>query len=143
MINKNELPPYIHFNEKVILFDGVCKLCNSWSRFIIKYDSKHIFKLALVQSKEGKSILKHFGLPTDYYDTILYIDGNEAYLKSTAFLKIVRLLPFPIKLLSFFGIAPKPLRDWIYDRIALNRYRLFGEFEQCILPSADHEKRFL
>ena len=143
MINRENLPPHISDKDRVILFDGVCKLCNAWSRFIIKYDLQHVFKLASVQSDEGQAILRHFGLPTDYYETMLYIEGAKAYEKSTAFLKVVRLLPFPIKLISICSLVPKFIRDWVYDRIALNRYKLFGKYKQCILPTADHESRFL
>ena len=69
-------PPYITENDCVILFDGVCKLCNAWSQFIIKYDTQQLFKLCSVQSPEGQSILKHFNMPTDHFDTMLYVEGT-------------------------------------------------------------------
>ena len=137
------LPPHINFDDNVILFDGVCKLCNGWSRFILKYDINHIFKLASVQSEKGKDILKYLGMPTEHFDTMLYLQGEKVYKKSTAFFNIVRLLPFPISLLSVFRIIPLPIRDWMYDRVALNRYYLFGMYEQCVLPEEKHRNRFL
>lgn len=135
--------PYITEKDQLILFDGVCKLCHGWSRFIIKYDRDHIFKLTTVQSPQGQAILEHFGMPTEHFDTMLYIENNHAYEKSTAFLKVVKKLPFPFKLLQVFYLFPKFIRDWCYDRIALNRYRIFGKYDSCLSPTADHDKRFL
>jgi predicted DCC family thiol-disulfide oxidoreductase YuxK len=139
----NHFPPNMVENSKVILFDGVCKLCNAWSRFIIRYDRNQIFKLASVQSKEGQLILQHFNMPTDYFDTMLYIEGNRSFKKSDAFIEIVNHLNQPWKAFFLLRIFPKCFRDWCYDRIALNRYSLFGKYDQCLLPKLDHEKRFL
>lgn len=142
-MDESLMPPYIRSGDKVILFDGVCKLCNAWSRFIIKYDTQSVFKLATVQSDEGQAILKHFNLPTDHFDTMLFVDGDMAYEKSTAFLNVVRLLPQPFKVISVIRVIPRVVRDWLYDRIALNRYKIFGKYDQCIMPTPDHDKRFL
>jgi predicted DCC family thiol-disulfide oxidoreductase YuxK len=139
----NNMPPYMSQKDKLILFDGVCKLCHAWSRFIIKYDKRHIFKLATVQSTEGQAILKHFAMPTDSFDTILYIDKNGKFAKSEAFLEIIKRLGFPWKLLIIGKIIPKKIRNWLYDRVAKNRYALFGKYEQCFLPTKDHNSRFL
>ena len=137
------LPPNIQENDKVILFDGVCKLCNAWSNFIIKNDKNHNFKLCSVQSNEGQKILKHFNFPTEYFETMLYVEGNHYYQKSDAFFKIIYLLGFPWCLPYIFKILPKALRDWLYDRIALNRYALFGKYDFCSLPTPDHENRYI
>jgi predicted DCC family thiol-disulfide oxidoreductase YuxK len=135
--------PYITEKDQLILFDGVCKLCHGWSRFIIKHDRNHVFKLATVQSEKGQAILEHFDMPTSHFDTMLYIENNQAYEKSTAFLKVVKKLPYPLKLLQVCYLIPRFIRDWFYDRIALNRYRLFGKYNECLLPTADHNSRFL
>lgn len=137
------LPPNIKKDDCVILFDGVCKLCNSWSNFIIKNDMSHHFKLCSVQSVEGQKILNYFDFPTDYFETMLYVEGNNYYQKSEAFLKIIKTLGAPWSLLYVFKILPKTLRDWLYDRIALNRYILFGKYDFCSLPTADHKNRYL
>lgn len=142
-MNKLTTPPYMGKQDKVILFDGVCKLCNKWSQFIIEYDKQHIFKLASVQSNEGKAILRHFNMATETFNTMLYIEGSQAFTKSDAFLRIIQQFPFPFKALALFKYLPKAVKDWGYDRIALNRYALFGKYDQCILPSPDHNKRFL
>lgn len=82
--------------ENVILFDGVCKLCNGWSRFVIHADKKRLFKLATVQSEQGQQILHHFGLPTDYFDTMVYVENDTIYVKSAHFLKQFHDFQFPI-----------------------------------------------
>ena len=139
----NNFPPGIHPGDQIILFDGVCKLCNRWSRFIIRFDTVHRFKLCSVQSPEGQAILQWFGYPLDYFETMLLIQGDKAITKGDAFLEIVRQLPFPWPLLSVAKILPRALRNWGYDRVALNRYQLFGKYDVCILPTADHDQRFL
>lgn len=141
--NQSGLPPHGVAKDQIILFDGVCKLCNGWSRFIIRCDTHKKFKLCAVQSEEGQAILKWFGYPTDYFETMLLIQGNRALEKSDSFLAVVSQLPFPWKILVVFKVFPRAFRDWFYDRIALNRYRMFGKYEMCILASPDHDERFL
>ncbi|KGJ96915.1 thiol-disulfide oxidoreductase DCC family protein [Colwellia psychrerythraea] len=136
-------PPNVGENDCVILFDGVCKLCNVWSQFIIKYDTRQRFKLCTVQSPEGQSILKHFNMPTDHFDTMLYVEGKQYFDKSDAFLNVVNKLGFPWRLLYLFKVIPQGIRNWLYDRIALNRYSLFGKYDSCILPSKESDNRFL
>lgn len=142
-MDNRKLPPFVSANDNVILFDGVCRLCQGWSRFIIRYDRHQVFRLAPVQSEQGRAILQYFGLPTDHFETMLFVQGGDSFEKSTAFLKIIRLMPYPFRLLFVFRYLPLKLRDWLYDRIALNRYRLFGKYGVCLLPHPDHDKRFL
>ena len=129
--------------ERVILFDGVCKLCNAWSRFIIRHDDGRLFRLASVQSPAGQRILAHLDMSTTTFDTMLYVEGDRAFEKSDAFLRIVVQLGWPWKLLVVARLCPRVLRDWCYDRIARNRYTIFGRYDQCVLPSPDHDRRFL
>lgn len=140
---KSTLPPYVKQQDSVILFDGVCKLCNAWSNFIIKYDVNKNFKLASVQSDEGQAILTHFGYPTDFYETMLVVEGERCFEKSEAFFAVVRKLNFTWKLLLVFRVMPLFIRDWFYSRIALNRYKIFGKYQYCVLPTPDHEARYL
>lgn len=130
-------------SDRIILFDGVCKLCSAWAKFLIKYDRNHTFALATVQSAAGQRLLALHGLPTDTYSTMALIDDNTLYTQSSAFLQVMRLLPLPWPLFTIFYIIPRPIRDWLYDRIALNRYKLFGKFDSCLLPTPDHQKRFI
>ena len=136
-------PPNVGENDCVILFDGVCKLCNVWTQFIVKVDTQQRFKLCSVQSPEGQSILNHFKMPTDQFDTMLLVEGNQYFDKSDAFLNVVNKLGFPWRLLYVFKILPKGIRNWLYDRIALNRYYLFGQYDSCMLPSKENENRFI
>lgn len=138
-----QLAPYLKADDKVILFDGVCKLCNAWSNFIITHDRRYIFKLCSVQSVEGQAILSHYGLPTQSFETMLYIEGERIYTKSDAFIRIVSQLKYPWRAASLLQFIPSTVRDWLYDRIALNRYRLFGKYDFCVLPSPDHDRRYI
>jgi predicted DCC family thiol-disulfide oxidoreductase YuxK len=138
-----ETPGNLAENDRVILFDGVCKLCSFWCQFIIKVDNQQHFKLCSVQSDEGQSLLKYFKRPTDHFTTMLYIEGAQCFDKSDAFLNVMKKLNYPWRLFYLFKILPKGLRNWLYDRIALNRYALFGKYDSCMLPSKATEDRFL
>ena len=142
-MEKLKYPPNVAENDCVILFDGVCKLCNVWTQFIVKVDTQQRFKLCSVQSPEGQIILTHFKMPTDHFDTMLYVEGNQVFDKSDAFLNVVKQLGLPWRLFYLFKILPKGIRNWLYDRIALNRYYLFGKYDTCMLPSEENENRFL
>lgn len=137
------LPPHVQAQDKIILFDGVCKLCNRWSQFIITHDTQRRFKLCSVQSQEGGQILAWFGLPKDKFDTMLLVEGPVAYQQSDAFLRVVAQLPRPWCYLRALGAFPKRFRNWFYDRIALNRYRLFGRYDTCVMPSDEVRGRFV
>jgi len=138
-----KLPPRINANDRVVLYDGVCKLCNGWSQFLLQHDKQELFTLCSVQSPEGQDILKWFGLPTEKFATMVLVEGNVAWFKSDAVLRIVKRLPVPWRLLSICRIFPKFMRDWCYDRIALNRYSLFGRYDQCVVPASSDVHRFL
>ncbi|PWK46417.1 thiol-disulfide oxidoreductase DCC family protein [Pleionea mediterranea] len=137
------MPSAIDSKDQIILFDGVCKLCNAWIKFIIKYDKEKQFKLCSVQSSQGKTLLKRYGLPTDHYETMVLVKNKKAYQKSSAFLKVIQQISYPWKALMIFKVIPEKLRDWLYDRIALNRYKLFGRYDHCQIPSAEHSERFI
>lgn len=138
-----DLAPGVRADERVVLFDAVCKLCHGWSRFLMRHDHAHRFKLATVQSEEGKAILQWCGLPTDEYDTLVLVEGDHYYLRSAAVIRVLMHLPFPWPLGALAWLVPRPLRDFAYDRIARNRYRLFGRYDACLLPTPDHLGRFL
>ena len=142
-MNDQVIPASVQRGESVVLFDGVCKLCNGWAKFLIRHDAQQTFRLASVQSSEGQALLRWFALPTDRFDTMVYIERGELLVRSDAVLRIVAQLPGPWRWLAWLRLIPRPLRDWCYDRIALNRYRLFGRYDSCLLPSADHDRRFL
>ena len=136
-------PPFIQPGERVVLFDGVCKLCNGWAKFLIRHDAEQRFRLASVQSAEGQELLAWGGLPTERFDTMALIENGQMLLRSDAVLRIVAQLPNPWRWLAWLRFIPRPVRDWCYDRVALNRYRLFGRYDSCLIPNADHARRFL
>jgi len=136
-------PPHIDTDEVVLLFDGVCKLCNGAANFIIRHDHRKRVKLCSVQSPQGQDILAHFGMPLNQFSSMLYVQNNEVYIKSEAWFALLPALGFPWTLLRMFGVVPRTLRDSVYDLIADNRYRWFGKFEQCSTPSADQADHFL
>ena len=127
---------------KIILFDGVCNLCNSSLQFIIKYDQKGVFHFTSQESKFGKKIIEKYHLES--IDSIILIDEKQIYLYSDAILEITKELGGCLKLLYCFHFIPKTIRDQIYKLIAKYRYVIiFGKKESCMLPSKEIESRFL
>lgn len=130
-------------NHKIILFDGVCNLCNSSVNFIIDRDKKNIFKFAALQSETGQKFLNKFGMDQNDFDSVVLVDENKFYSKSSAALKIVKEFPFLWKALYIFIIIPPPLRNFFYDLVAKNRYRWFGKKDSCRMPSPELKNKFL
>ncbi len=135
--------PLLKPGETVVLFDGVCKLCNGWARFLIRHDHDRRVRLAAVQSPEGQALLAWAGLPLDQLDTLAVIRDRHYWERSEAVFEIIAQLPARWRPLLLLRAIPRFLRDWAYDRIARNRYRLFGKYDTCLLPDPDHEQRFL
>jgi predicted DCC family thiol-disulfide oxidoreductase YuxK len=130
-------------HKQIILFDAECKLCNRWTRFILRFDTAHHFTLCSVQSPPGQALLVHFGFPLSDYETMLLISRGRLFTHSDAFLAIMRQLPLPWRLCGMLRIFPARLRNWLYLLIARNRYKLFGRYSYCALPSAENARRFL
>lgn len=135
--------PLLKDGETVVLFDGTCKLCNGWAKFIIRHDRLHRIRLATVQSSQGQQLLAWAGLPTDHFNTIVLITEDRFFVRSDAMFEILARLPPPWPLLRGARCVPLALRDRIYDKIALNRYRLFGRYDTSRTPMADHPQRFM
>lgn len=135
--------PLLAPGETAVLFDGVCKLCNGWAKFLIRHDRNQRVRLATVQSPEGQALLAWAGLPVDAFDTMAVIRDRHYWVRSEAFFEVVAQLPGAWPALGLLRLCPRPLRDWLYDRVALNRYRLFGKHDVCLMPTADHQRRFL
>jgi predicted DCC family thiol-disulfide oxidoreductase YuxK len=127
--------------ERIILFDGICNLCNSSVRFIIKRDPVGNFKFSSLQSKVGKKLLEKYRVRNDINSFIL-LENNHVYTKSSAALRVCMRLNSIWKIFIVFIIIPKPIRDYIYDFIANNRYKWFGKSDHCIIPSPDDKERF-
>ena len=130
--------------QKIILFDGICNLCNGSVIFILQREKTPSFQFASIQSEIGKALLEWCGLPQDYDQAIVLIDHGRIYLASTAALKIGQQLTFPWSVLSYAGLlVPKLVRDWVYRQIAQHRYRWFGKRDVCMVPTENLKARFL
>ncbi|THD67907.1 thiol-disulfide oxidoreductase DCC family protein [Robertkochia marina] len=131
--------------KKLILFDGVCNLCNGAVNFVIKRDHGDVFRYASLQSNLGKKMLEERNIDPKSIDSIILIEPEIAYfIKSDAAIEIARHLGWPWKALTLFNyILPVSIRDGIYDLIARNRYRWFGRKDQCMLPTPALKAKFL
>ncbi len=131
-------------HKKLILFDGVCNLCNSSVQYVIKHDKKNIFMFAALQSEVGKELIEHFNIDTKKTDSILlYTPEDSLATKSTAALKIAKHLGFPQSLITVFFIVPPFIRNWVYDYIAKNRYKWYGKKDACMIPTPELKSKFL
>ncbi len=129
--------------KPILLFDGVCNLCNSTVQFVLKHDKKAYFKFASLQSVYGQAFLKKHHLPTTNFNTFILIEGNSHTTKSTAILKVFRQLSGLWPVLYIFIILPKIIRDPVYNLIAKNRYRIFGKKDSCMIPNKNVLSRFI
>lgn len=128
----------------IILFDGVCNLCNGFVQFVIKRDRAKVFHFASLQSGYGVALSSHFNLLTEVGpNTVILYDGDKILTKSNAVIKIVSSLNGIWKCVLIFKIIPCFIRDRIYNLLARNRYKLFGKREQCMVPDEDIKDRFM
>ena len=129
--------------RKIILFDGICNLCNQSVQFVIEHDDKNQFQFASLQSDFGQNFLKENNLDASKFDSVVFIEDDKFYTKSSAALKISKYLDGITSWLTIFMIVPKPLRDIVYSFIAKNRYRWFGKNESCWLPTKELKAKFI
>jgi predicted DCC family thiol-disulfide oxidoreductase YuxK len=127
----------------IVLFDGVCNLCNGAVRFIVARDPDARYRFAALDSDAARAVLRQIGVRTTLPDSIVLVDNTGVSSRSTAALRIARRLTFPWPLLYVFMLVPRPLRDAVYDFVARNRYRWFGRQELCLVPTPDLRGRFL
>ena len=130
-------------NKSLLLFDGVCNLCNSSVQFILLRDKKDRFRFASLQSDYGQNLLREHNLPTESFNSLVLVENGKIYQKSTAALRIARKLKGLWPLLFAFIIIPPFIRNFVYDIIAKNRYRLFGKKDECMLPRPEWKQKFL
>ncbi len=134
------LPP----NKKIILFDGVCNLCNSSVQFVIKQDSRDVFRFVALQSDLGQDILNHIGIDSKHIDSIiLYEPGIAYYYKSDAAIEIAKNLGGFFHFGTLFRIIPTGIRNQLYDYIAKNRYNWYGKMKNCMIPTPILKSKFL
>ncbi len=129
--------------NNIILFDGVCNFCNGIVNFVFRNDRDEAFSFSPIQSAAGQEILKLHGYDPNNFDTFFLIRDGRAYVKSDAALLVVKSLRKPWRWLSALWIVPRPIRNFVYSKIAASRYRIFGKMNECMLPNEAQKKRFI
>lgn len=142
-LKRTDGPMTVIKHDHVIVFDGVCLICCASFRFIYRRDKAGVFRFATAQSQPGHDILQSCGLPTDHYETMVYVKNDVVLQRSDAMLQILRQLPQPWPMVSLARFCPRFLRDGCYTLIARNRYRIFGKRDTCLVPTEDLLSRFL
>lgn len=129
--------------KPLILFDGICNLCNGAVQFVIKHDSAGKFLFASLQSEAGQELLKKYNLPIDNFNSFILLQDEMVYSKSTGALKVAQQIKGAWSWLYIFIIIPKFIRDGVYTWIANNRYKWFGKKDACMIPTPELKARFL
>ena len=142
LLEQNELLKEIK-DKNLIVFDGECVLCSGFFRFVIKHDLEKRFVFAVAQSELGEALYRHYDLKAEDYDTNLVILEGVLHERLHAFFEVMKILGWPYKAIVVCKLLPNWLLDWLYYRIARNRYRLFGKREECLVPGPDLRERFI
>ena len=127
----------------ILLFDGHCNLCNAWVQFIVKRNPAKTIRFASLQSKAGRALLDEHKIAQDYLDSLVLIEEERFSVSSSAALRTLSYLSTWESQLKLLLIVPRPIRDLIYRFIARYRYKWFGRREQCMIPTAELNERFL
>lgn len=122
--------PILTPGDQVVIYDGVCKLCNAWVRFLLSHRLPPFVRFAPVQSREGRVLLEHIGMSADSIHTIVLFNGQQYWIRSEAIFRIMRFLPLAVT-------------DSLYNSVARNRYRIFGRYDTLRSLESDHPDRFL
>lgn len=130
-------------SQPIILFDGICNLCDGAVQFVIKHDPENQFLFASLQSEAGQRLLKQYKLPVENFNSFILIQDEKVYSKSTGALKVARQIKGVWSWLYIFIIIPAFIRDAVYAWIAQNRYKWFGKKEACMIPTPELKARFL
>ena len=130
-------------NDSIILFDGVCNLCNGFVQFVINHDKKNKFKFGSLQSDGAKKLLQPFHFPLDELKTIVLVEQGKIYLRSRAVLRIASHLDGAWKLSTILYVFPSFLSDAVYNLVSKHRYKIFGKRNECMAPTPELESRFI
>ena len=149
----SQMPPYSYRadpqvpsfpdDKALIVFDGVCVLCTRSAQFVLKRDPAFAFRLATAQSPLGQALFRHYGLDTETFETNLVLIDGRAYAKLDSVAAVCQRIGGGWRLLAALRLVPRPLADWLYDRIATNRYALFGRTDSCMIPPPEWRARFI
>ncbi len=135
--------PRVVLGWPVVLFDGICNYCNRGVDFLLRWEPDGVIRFAAMQSEPGRRLIKNLGLPERDFETFVVVDGDQVLTKSTAILHLVRYLGRPWRLAYVFRLAPRAIRDAVYDVIARNRYKWMGTRANCRMPTPEERERFL
>jgi predicted DCC family thiol-disulfide oxidoreductase YuxK len=129
--------------DRLVVFDGVCVLCSLFARFILRFDREKRFRFATAQSPLGEALFRAHGLRTDVYETNLVLIDGKPNIKFESFLATCYALGWPWRAALVLRLLPQALLDWLYDRIAKNRYAIFGKKDSCEIPSGALRERLI
>lgn len=138
-----QAPPAYDGRQPLIVFDGICVLCSSFARFVVRFDRDQQFRFVTAQSPLGEALYRKYGLRTDFYETNLVIIDGVAYLRLDSLIAALDLIGWPWRAARILKPLPRPIRDWLYGLIARNRYALFGKKQDCEIPSAALRARII
>jgi predicted DCC family thiol-disulfide oxidoreductase YuxK len=138
----SELPKtLIRRQRPLFVFDGVCVLCSTGASFLMRHDREGRVQFASAQSELGSAIYKKLGKPID--ESYLLVDAEGWHAKSDGYFQLASILGGCWRLAEVFRVIPRPIRDWVYDRVAENRYRWFGKSDYCTLLSEEQRGRLV
>jgi predicted DCC family thiol-disulfide oxidoreductase YuxK len=127
-----------------MIFDGVCVLCSGGVRFVLRHERDNELVFATTQSATGRALAARHGISTEQLDvTFVLVEGERAYVRSDAALRVAKHLAAPWRWLGVFRLVPGPIRDAIYSWVARRRYRMFGRYDTCMIPATDQRHRFI
>jgi predicted DCC family thiol-disulfide oxidoreductase YuxK len=133
----------LYGESQIIFFDGVCNLCEGTVQFLLKRNKKKNLLFASLQSNSGQQMLKHFNLPLNNFNSFVFIENGKLYQRSAGALRVTKYLSGLWPLLYAFLIVPPFIRNAVYDFVARNRYKWYGQKNECWLPTLELKKRFL
>lgn len=130
-------------DSSILMFDGVCNLCNSAVQKVIKWDKKDRIKFSSLQSQFSQSLLLEKGMDPRYLDSLVLVNKGQVFVKSEAFFELISIMGGWVRILSVFRIFPLKIRDWVYDIVARNRYKWFGQKDHCMIPDKRLKGKFI
>lgn len=130
-------------DRPLIVFDGVCALCSGFVRFVLRHDQAGRYRFLAAQSDLAAALYRHYGLPADHWETNLLIQDGSLFVRSEGAIEIVSGFGGLWRAVRLLRLIPRPMRDWLYNGVAGNRYRWFGRHELCLVPDPRLADRFL
>lgn len=129
--------------ERIVYYDGVCGLCDGFVELLVKLDKKKKLKFSSLQGESGKNLLNKLNLDLEEFDTVLFKVNDQVYTKSTAVFKIINSIGGIIKLFLVFNLLPRRFNDWIYSKVAKNRFKIFGKLDKCDISKFNKPGQFI